>query len=522
MEQEREIEKIKSKVYEDKINFLTNVSHELRTPLTLICAPLKRIINSGTEVLDINRQLVSIYKQASQMKSIINMVLDVRKLEEGKEVLYISAYSLNHWIHEVAADFADEFAAKEIQLVYELDENIKHVFFDKDKCRFVLSNFLMNALKFSEEHTVVKITSTMNQENSTFRVSVTDQGIGLTADDMNFLFSNFYQGPHDKGGSGIGLAYCKALISHHGGKIGATNNPDRGATFYYELPVKYVKAQKDSPAEKNLSEDTEPVEENREIGDYSYLKPFSILVIEDVADLRSYLRETLACYFAHVYVAKDGKEGLEMIKHWQPDIIVSDVMMPRMNGFEVCRSVKTNLEISHIPFILLTAYSNARNMQMGYKTGADAFLAKPFEVDVLLSLVNNQLKLRESIRARCKEGNTLITQEVSFSNADETFLLKLNTLIMDNLDNQDMDVAFLAKNMCISRSLLFAKIKAIIDMGIIDYVNKLRIDKAAVLLSTTALSITEISEMVGFSSLRYFSKVFKQLKGEIPSAFRKQ
>lgn len=522
IEQEREIEKVKNKVYEDKINFLTNISHELRTPLTLIFAPLKRIINGEIKFLDINRQLVSIYKQASQMKTIINMVLDVRKLEEGKEVLRMSTYSLNHWIREVGANFADEFAAKEIQLVYELDENIRNVSFDKNKCEFVLSNFLMNALKFSEERTIVTISSTINLGENSVRVSVADQGIGLNIADMNSLFSNFYQGAHDKGGSGIGLAYCKSLISHHGGRIGATNNPDKGTTFYYELPIKCVKEQNQSPPVKQLQEDTETEKKNNPIEDYSYLKSFAILIVEDVVDLRNYLCETLTPYFARVYVAKDGKEGLEMIKHWQPDIIVSDVMMPRMNGFELCQSVKMDIEISHIPFILLTAYSNAQNMQIGYKTGADVFLTKPFEVDVLLSLINNQLKLRESIRARYKNSNVLSSQEVSFSNADETFMLKLNALIMDNINNPDMDVAFLAKNMCISRSLLFSKIKAITDMGIIDYVNKLRIDKASMLLNTTTLSITEISEMVGFSSLRYFSKVFKQLKGEIPSAFRKQ
>lgn len=522
MEQQREIEKIKSKVYEDKINFLTNISHELRTPLTLICAPLKRIINKEVAPLDINRQLALVYKQASQMKGIINMVLDVRKLEEGKEVLHISTCPLNTWLREVGANFADEFVAKGIQLVYELDERIKNVSFDKNKCEFVLSNFLMNAFKFSEGGTIVKISSIMNLEENTVRVSVADQGIGLNVADMNFLFSNFYQGAHDKGGSGIGLAYCKSLISHHGGRIAATNNPDKGATFYYELPMKYVKEQNQVPLVQCAVEDTVAGEGAMATGDYSYLKSFSLLVVEDIDELRGYLCETLTPYFARVYVAKDGKEGLEMIKHRQPDIIVSDVMMPHMNGFELCKAVKMNLEISHIPFILLTAYSNTQNIQIGYKTGADVFLAKPFEVDVLLSLINNQLKLRESIRARCKESNVLISQEVSFSNADETFLLKLNALIMDNINNQEMDVAFLAKNMCISRSLLFSKIKAVTDMGIIDYVNKLRIDKAAILLNTTTLSITEISEMVGFSSSRYFSKVFKQLKGEIPSAFRKQ
>ena len=193
-----------------------------------------------------------------------------------------------------------------------------------------------------------------------------------------------------------------------------------------------------------------------------------------------------------------------------------------MNGFELCREVKTNLDISHIPFILLTAYHNSQNMYTGYKTGADAFLPKPFEIDGLLALIHNQLRLREQIRARYKDDKLLTHKEVSFSNADETFLLKLNSLIADNMSNPELDVAFLATNMCISRSLLFNKVKAITGMGIVDYVNKQRIEQSIVLLTTTTMNITEISEVVGFSSLRYFSKVFKSIKGEIPSAYRKQ
>lgn len=205
-----------------------------------------------------------------------------------------------------------------------------------------------------------------------------------------------------------------------------------------------------------------------------------------------------------------------------PDIIISDVMMPRMNGFELCKEVKTNLKISHIPFILLTAYHNSQNMYTGYKTGADVFFPKPFEIDSLLALIHNQLRQREQIRIRYKDDKLLTHKDMSFSNADETFLLKLNTLIADNMSNPELDVAFLATNMCISRSLLFNKVKTITGMGIVDYVNKQRIERSIVLLTTTTMNITEISEVVGFSSLRYFSKVFKSIKGEIPSAYRKQ
>lgn len=518
--QTQEIVRLKNKMYEDKINFLTNISHELRTPLTLICAPLKRILDRQTERENIEELLTPIYRQAHQMKDIIDMVLDVRKLEEGKDMLHILPHSLNEWVRSVGDKFAPEFDVKGIRLEYELDERIKKVPFDKNKCEFVLSNFLMNALKFSEAGTITTLITSLSQEKDWVRVSVKDEGMGLNMVDTNSLFSNFYQGTHEKGGSGLGLSYAKSLIMHHKGRVGASNAEEKGAVFYFELPLFVHTDRQSEPVSPEVSGDIE-FKDLDQI-DYVFLKKFSVIVIEDTAELRNYLKETLSNYFVRVYVAKDGKDGLEQIKDRLPDIIISDVMMSRMNGFELCREVKTNLDISHIPFILLTAYHNSQNMYTGYKTGADVFLPKPFEIDSLLALIHNQLKQREQIRARYKDDKLLTHKEVSFSNADETFLLKLNTLIGENMSNPDLDVAFLATNMYISRSLLFNKVKAITGMGIVDYVNKQRIERSIVLLTTTTMSITEISEVVGFSSLRYFSKVFKSIKGEIPSAYRKQ
>ena len=514
----REVTKLKNKIYEERINFLTNISHELRTPLTLICAPLKRIIDHKKVGDDIEPQLTGIYKQATQIKNIIDMVLDVRKLEEGQETLHITSQSLNDWIRSVGDNFISEFEIKGMRLIYQLDEEIEKVPFDKKKCEFVLSNFLVNALKFGESGTVTVITE-MLQTKDWIRVAVKDEGVGLNMVDADSLFSNFYQGTHEQGGSGIGLSYAKSLIGYHKGKIGAINNLEQGATFYFELPLLPNDSAKINP----LIPEHITVPTPRELAesDYTFLMNYSILLVEDTVDLRNYMKDTLKTYFAKVYAAKDGKEGLEQIKLKLPDIIVSDVMMPRMNGFELCRMVKTDLNISHIPFILLTAYHNSQNVYTGYKTGADCFLPKPFEIDGLLALIHNQLKLREQIKERYYHEGILTYKEMSFSNADETFLLKFNTLITENMSNPDLDVAFLAANMCISRSLLYNKIKAITGVGIVDYVNKLRIDKAVILLTTSSMNITEISEMVGFSSQKYFSKVFKSIKGEIPSAFRK-
>ena len=519
--QKREILRLKNKMYEEKINFLTNISHELRTPLTLICAPLKRIINhepgDGREV---EEQLVPIYKQAYQMKNIIDMVLDVRKLEEGKDMLHILPHSLNEWVRSVGDKFADEYRVKGIRLEYELDEWIGKVSFDKSKCEFVLSNFLMNALKFSEPDTTTTLITCLSEGEDWVRVSVKDEGMGLNMVDTDSLFSSFYQGIHEKGGSGIGLSYAKSLIAHHKGKVGALNTAGKGAVFYFELPLLADTYGRQEPLQADTTTGVEVNEPDKV--DYIFLKKYSVMVVEDTSELRNYLKETLGNYFARVYVAKDGKEGLEQIKDRLPDIIISDVMMPRMNGFELCKEVKTNLEISHIPFILLTAYHNSQNMYTGYKTGADVFFPKPFEIDGLLALIHNQLRQREQIRTRYRDDKLLTHKDMSFSNADETFLLKLNTLIADNMSNPELDVAFLATNMCISRSLLFNKVKAVTGMGIVDYVNKQRIERSIMLLTTTTMNITEISEVVGFSSLRYFSKVFKSIKGEIPSAYRKQ
>lgn len=518
--QRQEIIRLKDKMYEEKINFLTNISHELRTPLTLICAPLKRIINKESDRGNVEELLVPIYKQAYQMKSIIDMVLDVRKLEEGKDTLHILPHPLNEWVRSVGDKFADEYRAKGVKLEYEPDEQIKDVPFDKSKCEFVLSNFLMNALKFSESGTTTTLITTLAQEKDRIRVSVRDEGMGLDMVDTDSLFSGFYQGVHEKGGSGIGLSYAKSLITYHKGKVGASNAAGKGAVFYFELPLFTDTYGELEPVSAEAPMSVEVNEPDRI--DYTFLKKYSVMVVEDTPELRSYLKETLSPYFVRAYVAKDGKEGLEQIKDRLPDIIISDVMMPRMNGFELCREVKTNLEISHIPFILLTAYHNSRNMYTGYKTGADAFLPKPFEIDGLLALIHNQLRRREQIRARYKGDKLLTHKEVNFSNADETFLLKLNALIADNMSDPELDVAFIATNMCISRSLLFNKVKAITGMGIVDYVNKLRIERSIVLLTTTTMNITEISEVAGFSSLRYFSRVFKSIKGEVPSVYRKQ
>ncbi len=511
---------LNNKINESKVKFLTNISHELRTPLTLIIAPLKRIINGDISNEVLNAKLTPIYKQASQMKSIIDMVLDVRKLEEGNSNLEIASYNINEWIREVGSEFDGEFDSKNVRLEYILDDKLNTVPFDKTKCRFVLSNFLINAYKFSDPNTKVEIFSNLSDDKKWVRISIKDQGVGLNNVDIESLFTDFYQGENLRGGTGIGLSYAKSIILNHSGRIGALANEDKGATFYFEIPTSIPKL---LTMEDSNEESSKIIIQKTEENNYDLLNRYSAIIVEDVVELRTFLKSSLSPYLAKVYTATNGKDALEQIIDKHPDIIISDVVMPVMNGFDMCREVKTNLAISHIPIILLTSYHNTQNMYTGYKMGADAFLPKPFEIEGLLSIITNQLKLRSNIKERYKKDDSLTLQELSFSNADETFLIKLNTIINDNIGNPDIDVNFLASNLFISRSLLYEKVKSLTGMGIIEYLNKKRIEQAVTIIkSNSYYNISEISEMVGFSSPRYFSKVFKDLKGQTPSQFKKE
>ena len=510
------------KIYEEKIRFLINISHELRTPLTLIYAPLKRLLNNTHFEENVQKQLTGIYKQTKQMKNIINMVLDVRKMEVGQDKLQIHPHPLNEWIRSIAEDFRNEFDAKKIQLIYQLDDSIQQVSFDESKCEIVLSNLLMNALKFSSEQTQITISTTKMTEN-TIRISVKDQGIGLNGIDTSKLFTRFYQGNHDRQGSGIGLSYAKMLIEMQGGKIGAIDNEDEGATFFYELPLTVAQENIACEGKPYLNELLYSPEENMpEINDFS-TNAYSVLIVEDEPELRNFLKEALNEQFKKIYTAEDGINALNIINQYLPDIVVSDVMMPRMDGFELCKVIKSSIDISHIPVILLTARHDSESTSLGYKLGADAYLSKPFELEFLTTLITNQLKNREQIRSRYKNSVTIIPPEKStFSNADEEFMLKLNKLINENLSDNNLDVKFLVDRLGMSRSSLYSKVKSLTDMGVNDYINKFRIEHAAKLLVQTDLSIMEISEMLGFNNQSYFSTAFKQAIGVSPSRYKEE
>lgn len=505
---------------QEKIQFLINISHELRTPLTLIYTPLKKVIDKiDSEIVapedwrNIRGQLINVHKSANRMRDIINMTLDVNRISDQENALQSYPHMLNEWIYSVSEEFKYELERKQISLVYQLDESIGTVCFDDHKCESVLSNMLMNALKFTPEESRIILSSSI--VNNSVRISVSDQGIGLKQVDPQQLFSRFYQGKHNKGGSGIGLSYAKTIIQKHGGIIGAFNNPDRGATFYFELPLTI---QEDSKAPE--------VETKTLVTETFDTTPYSVIIAEDNTDLRRFLAEALKSSFRVIYTAPNGKEAWGIIAEKLPDIIISDVMMPLVDGYELCRKIKSESKTNHIPVILLTARGDTDSSTAGYKLGADAYVSKPFDMEFLQTLIRNLLQNRAKMKARYKDllfRGADEMAEKSMVNSDEEFLLKFNKLVLDHLSSKELDIKFITEQMNMSRSPLYAKLKGLTDMGVNDYINHLRVEKASeLLLQAKHLSIADISIEVGFEYQRYFSTLFKQIKGMTPTQYRQQ
>lgn len=512
------------KINEEKIHFLINISHELRTPLTLIYAPLKRLLdkNNPDKPETIKGQLSNIYRQVLNMRNTINMVLDINSLKEIQGALHKTPQRLNEWVRTVAKDFESELESRNIRIDYQLDKAIQYVRFDESKCTTVLSNLLMNALKFSSPHTTITLSTCLTEDNTKARVSVSDQGIGLDNLDTDQLFTRYYQGNHNQSGNGIGLSFAKLLIERHGGLIGARKNDDKGAVFFFELPMDLSE---ECASETDKQQDPwSPIQPLSPATDSFSTHNYSIMIVEDQKELNAFLKESLKDSFREIHTAANGEEAIELIRRKSPDIIVSDIMMPRMNGYELCQRIKEDIITSHIPVVLLTARGDPDSITMGYKLGADAYLAKPFDLDLLLAVIINQLKNRERIKQKYRESY-LHPKEIELAqinNPDEEFMLKLNKLIYENISLRELDVRFLTSQMGMSRTPLYTKLKALTNMGVNDYINMVRIDYAAQLLTASTMSITEISESVGFEYPRYFSSLFKQLKGITPSQYRKE
>ncbi len=517
-------------VYEEKVRFLINISHELRTPLTLIHAPLKQLMDKLTADNENYPLIQSICKQSERMKNILNTVLNVRKMEVGQSTLHIQSIQLDEWAKQLISDFKPEASVRGITLVYQPEPEIQTLCFDKEKCTTILTNLLINALKYTPDESTISISTRLSEDRTRVRISISDQGPGLKDVDTNNLFVRFYQGNNSRPGTGIGLSYSKILVEQHGGNIGAYDNKNfgsPGATFWFELPLNTEPGNITLHPQEYLNtllaptQETESIPEQQE--ENKTAPSHTLLIVDDNKDLTDYLATALKDRFKTIWVAADGEEALRLCREKRPHIVVSDIQMPHMNGYELCKQIKEDLEISHIPVILLTARNDEESQLYGYKNGADAYITKPFEVSMLYAIVCSQLHNRERMRTRYTDiGPLPPPEEGTFSSADEEFLNRLNQIITEHLDNEQLGIPFICNKIGISRASLYNKLKALTDMGANDYITKIRMERAIWLILHTELSVNDIADKTGFSTARYFSTVFKQHTGCSPTQYREK
>ena len=508
-----------------KLQFFTNVSHEVRTPLTLILAPLDRLIVSLRES-PYASDLGLIQKNANRLLRVINQILDFRKVEGKQEKLAVREIDLVPFVGEIKSYFDSMASVRAIS--YTFTSSIKQctLWIDPDLLERVFFNLLSNAFKFTPENGKVAVRlSTLTKDDSRWiRFTVSNTGSMISAEHIRNIFDRFYKIDMHHAGSGIGLALVKAFVELHGGTISVESDEKQGTVFTVDLPVRTceVSSLEDSSAtsvsEVSPLNNAVPVEEEELEKNYDSSKP-SVLIIDDNADIRLYVHGLLHADYA-VIEAADGSEGIRKAMKYVPDLIISDVMMPGIDGVECCRRLKSELQTCHIPVILLTACSLDEQRIQGYDGGADSYISKPFSSQLLLARVRNLIDSHRRLKQFFGDGQALAKEDVC--DMDKEFVEKFKALIDEKMGDSGLNVEDLGKDMGLSRVQLYRKIKSLTNYSPNELLRIARLKKAASLLASSDMTVSEIGYEVGFSSPSYFAKCYKELFGESPTDLLKR
>ena len=515
---------MKRRIEEDankaKLQFFTNISHELRTPLTLIADPVNYIIHDDNLNSQQRSMLQIVQRNVLVLTQLVSEILDFRKVQNGKMELRLSDFNLTESMKQWIMLFSASAQKKHIAISMDAPDTIM-LRVDQDKIERICYNLLSNALKYTSEGG--EITLTAKEENGRVMISVADNGCGISSDELPYIFDRFYQAKNAGRGTGIGLAIVKAFTELHHGEVSATSIEGKGSTFTIHIPVRQKGEVTNQPTEKieqlvEPSSAEEVPNQARHIDEliqpYQTDKP-EVLIIDDNIDIRTYLRSVLSEKY-NVSEAADGKVGLELARKIVPDIVLSDIMMPVMDGLAFCQQLKTDKAISHIPVILLTARSLDEQRAEGYEHGADAYLSKPFSLRLLLSRIDNLIESRKKLNQTWSKG--VEDDEIgNISNEiDKSFLKQLRKIIQENLANSDLSVEQIGDEIGLSRVQLYRKVKALTGYSPVEIVRKARLTRARHLLQTTERTVSEVAYAVGFSTPSYFSKCYKDEFGENP------
>ena len=511
----------------ERLRFYTNITHELRTPLTLILGPLEDIQKSDTLSTKDAQKISVIHQSAIRLLNLINQILEFRKTETQNKKLCVSRDNLVPLIREIGLKYKElnRKPAVDIRLVVEKEH--MPIYFDKEIIQTILDNLISNALKYTEKGSIsIGIRQVERAEVNYTEIRVSDTGYGIKPEALPHIFDRYYQegGKHQASGTGIGLSLVKNLVALHEGEIRVESAPNQGSTFYVSLLTdnSYPQALHADSQEKESN--VQHIEEAQVNQVSSSDKPI-LLVVEDNPDICDYIAESFSDHF-EVKTAANGKLGKESALKEIPDIIVSDIMMPVMDGNEMCRELKKDARTSHIPIILLTAKDSLRDKEKGYQVGADSYLTKPFSASLLHSRIENLLQSRRNL-ANHFSANAAISNKAaviteSLNKLDNEFIHKINQLIEERLSSDKIDISYLSDKMCMSNSTLYRKMKALTGLSTNEYVRKIRMKHAEQYLLEGKYNISEIAFKVGINNLFYFRQCFKEEFGYIPSEYLKR
>lgn len=528
MEQNRkrmEDEKYKE-LEEMKYRFFTNISHEFRTLLTLIITPMGSILKRTTDS-ETRHQLNDVSRNAGDLLQLVNQLLDFRKMEMNGERLNLQSGNLNEFIQYTTMKFMPLAEQKNIRLTFEDKTEGLFMYFDKDKVGKVLTNLLSNAFKFTKAGGKVNVCleKCILDSRRCAHIVVEDTGCGIPKEEQGHVFERFYRTEQDSSsqqiGSGIGLNMVYEYIQLHEGKVSLESEEGKGSRFIVDIPTDLKREVQQEASEENCI--ASPVMDDvvdGAVGVQTSRKiEKTVLVVEDNEDFSHFLSQELGRIYNKVLMAKDGIEGAMKAEAENPDIIVSDVMMPRMNGTDMCRRIKENIETSHIPIILLTAWSTDEGRATGYKAGADAYIAKPFDMEVLLARISNLLEKQEKRQRDFSHSISLDPKTVTDSSPDEDFLKEVIACIEKNIDNSEYTIDSLSTDIVMSRMSLYRKMKSLTGQTPADFIRTVRLKTAAKLLKEEKCTVSEACYRTGFASPQNFSKHFKEMFGVLPSQY---
>jgi signal transduction histidine kinase/DNA-binding response OmpR family regulator len=522
-------------VNQSKLRFFTNISHEFRTPLTLIVGQVDMLLQTHNIQPSIYNRILNVKRNTLNMQNLINELLEFRKTEQGHLHIKVSESDLVKFLYEIYLPFSEYANYRQIKFNFECQEPEIMLWFDQVQLQKVFYNLISNAFKYTPKDGTIRII--VEQDAHTASVKIMDSGIGITTDAIGRIFDRFYQAENGLQisnmvpGTGIGLALTKNILETHSAEIIVDSQPNVGSCFTVILKKgssHFSEEQKtefedvDESCMRQMKEiDTEFIQEliSAQVVDNEPLN--SMLIVEDNDELRTMLQSIFEPIYK-IFTAVDGQEGLAMTIEHQPDIVLSDVMMPNMSGSEMCSKIKHNFAVCHIPVVLLTAQTAIEFNIEGLRLGADDYITKPFNVKTLITRCNNLVNGRKLLQEKFSKQTDFTPRLIATNNLDREFLEKAQEIIEKNIENADFDVPFFSREMALGRTKLFSKIKGITGQTPNDFIITVKMKKAASLLTNNPeFNISDITYMLGFSTPKYFAKCFKEQFGVSPSTFRK-